>query len=350
MINYSFKRHLPSVNAENISKCKEIFDHSSRVAIVVHVNPDGDAMGAGMAVALVARQMGKEVMLVSPTKVASYLHWMDSENLLCDYSADSKRAKDFIESADLIICVDFNGLSRVEQMGSILQDSSALKVMIDHHPDPEDGFDLVFSEISVSSSCELTLNVLLACDYSVYISKTVAELLYSGIITDTGSLSHNSSSYLTYLAVAELLKMGADKEFVHDKLFFTNSESRLRLLGHCLNDKMVVLPEYRTAYITISLADQTKFNFKQGDSEGFVNYPLSIEGICFTALFTETTDIVKLSFRSKGKFPANEFSSAHFNGGGHLNAAGGRTKECLGDAVERFLALLPQYNEKLHEN
>jgi len=350
MINNTFQRHLPSVNPDNISKFKSIVDAASKLAVIMHVNPDGDAMGSGMAVAEVLMQMGKTVNVVSPSKVSSYLHWMHRSGLLCDFAADEQKAATAIAVSDLIICVDFNSLSRVDKMSHLLENSSAKKVMIDHHPYPDGGFDAVFSETSVSSTCELALNVLLACDYASYITKEVAEFLYAGIITDTGSLSHNSSSYLTYMAVAELLKLGADKDFVHDHLFFTNSETRLRLMGHCLNEKMVVLPEYRTAYITLSLADQTKFNYKQGDSEGFVNYPLSIDGVCFCAFFTETTDLVKVSFRSKGKFAANEFSSANFNGGGHLNAAGGRTKECLGDAVERFLSLLPAYKEKLNED
>lgn len=348
MINNSFLRNLSSVNAENVEHFKSIVADAKTISVIPHVNPDGDAMGSGLALVNVLLAMGKTAKFVSPSKTAPYLSWMNTTDDVIDFSAATEEATAFLKQSDVIVCVDFNTLHRAEGMADIILESKAKKVMIDHHPFPENGFDLVFSETIVSSTCELMLNVLLAANYDEYVNKHISELLYAGIITDTGSLSHNSSSFEIYLAIAELLRHGADKQYVHDRLFFTNSESRLRFLGHCLNDKMVILPEYKTAYITVSLADQSRFNFKQGDSEGFVNYPLTIEGICFSVLITETTDKVKMSFRSKGDFAANAFSEKHFNGGGHKNAAGGRSFKSLGEAVQDFIAALPEFKDELH--
>ena len=221
------------------------------------------------------------------------------------------------------------------------------KVLIDHHPNPEQFADILISDDNCSSTAELVFHVLKSFDNSLEITRPLAESLYTGITTDTGGFSFNSSNPSTFYVVSDLLKSGLDKDFIHDKIYNNYSYNRMRLLGYCLEKKMQYFPEYRTAFMSISKDELEAFNFQIGDTEGFVNYPLSIKGVIFSALFIEKDDLVKASFRSKGTFPTNKFSSENFNGGGHLNAAGGESRSSYEDTIEKFVALLPKYKDLL---
>jgi len=245
--------------------------------------------------------------------------------------------------------VDHNSFRRSGELEKILEKHPGKKVMIDHHPDPESVLDLMFSEVSVSSTCELVYEFIAALGDKELIDAGIAECLYTGIMTDTGSLSYNSSNPRTYYIVADLLSKGIDKAKIHSNVYDNYSADRMKLLGYCLNDKMEVLEEYRTAIITLTQEELKKFNFKDGDTEGFVNYPLSIKGMAISLIFIEMEGMVKISFRSKGNVPVNKIAREHFSGGGHMNAAGGRINKSLKDAVAYFKEVLPKYKDLISD-
>jgi bifunctional oligoribonuclease and PAP phosphatase NrnA len=221
--------------------------------------------------------------------------------------------------------------------------SGAFRILIDHHPNPSDFADIIISDTLASSTAELVLRFIELAGEPGLIDNVIATCLYAGIMSDTGSFNYNSSQPETYRVLAELLKRGIDKDFIYSMVYDNYSENRMRLLGYCLLEKMVVLPEHKTAYISLSLKEKKQYNYLRGDAEGFVNYPLSIRGIVFVAFFMENDDHVKLSFRSKGGFDTNKFAQENFDGGGHINASGGESKLSLPEAINKFVSLLPHY-------
>jgi phosphoesterase RecJ-like protein len=265
--------------------------------------------------------------------------------LIYDYIPD--KCKEIFKKGTLVFAVDFNDLSRICEFEEHLVPTESYKVLIDHHPNPGEFADLTISDTSVSSTCELVYMFIKSLEIDGLIDQNVAECIYAGIMTDTGCFSFNSSKRQTFDVVAELIELGIQKDMIYDRIYDNYSFERMKLFGHCLHEKMVVLPEYKAAYISLSSEDMKKYNFKVGDSEGFVNVPLSIKGIVFSVLFTEKEDIVKVSLRSKGKFAVNEIASEHYNGGGHVNASGGESKKNLQDTIKNFVSLLPNYKDKL---
>ncbi len=322
---------------------------AKNIVLLSHKNPDGDALGSGLALYQYFKEKKISVNFVLPNQLPDYLDWMPNVQNVITYNTQKELALKVISQTDLIIMVDFNHSSRLDKMAEIVLESKAPKIMIDHHPYPESISDILYSRVSASSTAEMVFEFITAINNGEKLSKEIAECLFLGIVTDTGSFSYNSSNPFTFEVVSELLKSGIDKDFVIDKVYNNHSHSRLRLLGYCLNDNMKVLPELSTAYIYLSQADLEKYNFEPGDTEGFVNYPLSIKGIVFSAIFIEKDGYTKCSFRSKGKFPANKVSGDHFNGGGHLNAAGGESKASLKDTIDKFERVLPEYSNFLNE-
>ncbi|TAJ08676.1 bifunctional oligoribonuclease/PAP phosphatase NrnA [Marinilabiliaceae bacterium JC017] len=335
---------------ELIDQLVEKISGVTDIVVVPHHNPDGDALGSALGLSGALKAMGKSVKVVSPNGFADFLAWMTDAAEVISYEQKPELARRYTANAQMIIMVDFNGLSRVRGMQSLLENSKAFRIMIDHHPDPEDAADIMISDPEVSSTCELVYSVLKGAGWNHYLSKELAECIYAGIMTDTGSLSYNSSRPETYHVVAELVERGIDKDKVHHLVFHSNSFSRMRLLGHSLGQKMVLIPECKAAYISLSTDELKRFDFKPGDTEGIVNYPLSIDGVNISALFTEKDDFVKISFRSRGSFPVNKFSEAHFNGGGHMNAAGGESKLSLAEAIRQFETLLPEFIANLESH
>ncbi|MBI9062136.1 MAG: bifunctional oligoribonuclease/PAP phosphatase NrnA [Marinilabiliaceae bacterium] len=331
-----------------INSLKSYVNNAQRVVIVPHNNPDGDALGAALALCNVLKNMQKEAVVVSPNAFPDFLMWMHGADQVVIFERNRKKAKHLVEDADLVLLVDFNALSRMKNMQNIFNGVDTPRIMIDHHPYPEaETAQIQISVPEASSTCELLYNVLDAAGFSRYITKEAAECIYSGIMTDTGALNYNSGRPETYLTVAELLRMGIDKDRIHHMIFHNNSFDRMRLLGHALGEKMVLIPELKAAYIYLSSEDLQKFNFKPGDTEGFVNQALWIEGVDVSALFTEKDDLVKISFRSRGDFPVNKFSEKCFNGGGHLNAAGGESRLPLNETLERFQTKLKAFRSDL---
>lgn len=319
------------------------------IAIIPHEHPDGDAIGSAIGLAEVLTGVGHKPHIISPTDYPDFLKWFSSDTEIIVNSSKKKLAKSILNQSDLLFCVDFNEASRAGKLEKQILEYKNPKILIDHHPYPTDFCDLIISETHSSSTAELIYDVVCKMGMKKYISKCAAEALYTGILTDTGSFNHNTSDPNTFKVVSELMKFGIDTRKIHSGVYHNFSTSRMKLLGYCLNQKMVVYPELRTAMISITKKELEDFEFKTGDTEGFVNFPLSINDIVFSAIFIEKEGIVKASFRSKGNFPVNQFSKDNFNGGGHLNAAGGDTNLPIEKAIELFTQLLPDYKRQLLE-
>lgn len=330
------------------NELKNLLAKKHKIVITTHLNPDGDALGSTLALSMALKKMGHEVYPIVPNEYPEFLQWLPGNDDVIDFFKKKEFACPIISSADIIFFLDHNESKRGGDMNEALTASKAVKIMIDHHPNPQMAVDFQLSFIEASSTCELIFEFLTAIDGLDLMDKAIAECIYTGILTDTGCFNYNSSRTRTFEIAAQLLRYGIPKDEIFSRIYDNFSEQRMRLLGYCLNEKMVVLPEYHTAYMLISLEEQKRFNFATGDSEGLVNYPLSIKGICFTALFIERKDKVKISFRSRGKFPSNLFSERHFSGGGHLNAAGGESALPLDKTVQKFNELLSDYKAELN--
>jgi bifunctional oligoribonuclease and PAP phosphatase NrnA len=339
---------LKKADPEFLKKMSLILESTEKHAtIVLHENPDGDAIGSAVGLGNTLSNRGNKVTIISPNDYPSYYFWIKSNPNILVFNKQKSEAEKQISGSDYIICVDFNDKRRLGKLAEPVAGSPKTKIMIDHHPNPQDFCDLVLSDTTYSSTSELIFDFIKELRWEKYVDKAAAESLFTGIMTDTGSFSHNISDPNTFKVVSELLKYGINAEAIHDKVYNNFSAGRMSLLGYSLNQKMEILPEFKTAVISLTKEELKKFNFVPGDSEGFVNYPLSIAGIVFSALFIEKEDHIKISFRSKGTFPANRFSENHFSGGGHLNAAGGESKLSLGETLETFKQLLPGYKHQL---
>ena len=320
-----------------------------RSVIIPHINPDGDALGSAFALNKILRNSGIESNVISPGDYPDYLKWLGKDAKALIYDHSKKICQRLIDEADVLFFLDFNDIKRLgkltEYIGKILKPI----VLIDHHPDPEIKADWFFSDTEVSSTAELVYDFLEETGLIRYLDKECSEALLLGILADTGSFSHNSSRPGMYRIAGKLIEMGADKERITDSLFNNFSEKRMRLLGYCLSQKMEIFPEDHAALIWLSKEELKEYDFHPGDTEGFVNYPHSIKGVVFSVFFAEMADLIKISFRSKGDFATNEFSAAHFNGGGHRNASGGEIKLSMTDALNLFRRVLPRYSTQLRK-
>lgn len=329
---------------------KWLLKEVKKIVIIPHVNPDGDAIGSALGLNDVLNKAGFESVVIVPNDFPVYLNWLSSEGIPLIYEQSSERCHQLIDAADALFFLDFNDVKRLGKLEEYLRPNTKPVILIDHHPDPQIKTDYMFSDTNVSSTAELVFDFVDAMGLMDHLGAVGANALLTGIIADTGSFSHNSSRPAMYPIVGELIKRGADKDRINESLFNDFSEKRMRLLGYCLSEKMEIFPQYRTALIWLTAEELKRFDFHPGDTEGFVNYPLSVRGIVFSAFFMEKHDLVKISFRSKGSFPTNDFSGVHFNGGGHRNASGGETKLSMKEALARFRELLPQYTERLEKD
>ncbi|HNQ26494.1 MAG TPA: bifunctional oligoribonuclease/PAP phosphatase NrnA [Aquaticitalea sp.] len=319
------------------------------IVIVPHKNPDGDAVGSCLGLYIYLCQLGHDAIVIAPNDYPDFLKWLPFEKNVIKYDSQEKIADTYINNAEVIFTLDFNALQRTGDMESVLKASRAVKIMIDHHQQPDGYASFTYSDVRMSSTCEMVFNFIEMLGGSKYLNPEIATCLYTGIMTDTGSFRYPSTSGKTHRIIAELIDKGANNAAIHNAVYDTNSFERLQLLGRALKN-LVVLPEYRTAYITLSQEDLNEFQHKKGDTEGFVNYGLSIENIVFAVIFIEQIQegITKISFRSKGDFSVNEFARTHFEGGGHINAAGGKTDLDLSETLKKFIAILPQYKKALN--
>ncbi|UZH54721.1 bifunctional oligoribonuclease/PAP phosphatase NrnA [Salinimicrobium tongyeongense] len=333
---------------EDISKVKDLLEGKKKIVIVPHKGPDGDAMGSTLALKILLEGLGHYVNLIAPNDYPDFLKWMPYEEETLIYDRETEKCNNLIAEAEVIFTLDFNHLSRAGDMYRPLQEAKAAFVMIDHHQQPDDYAHVTYSDVTMCSTCQMVYHFIENIGLAQKISPQIATCLYTGIMTDTGSFRYRSTTSLTHRVIADLIEKGADNTSIHENVFDTSSYSQLQLLG-CALQNLCVVEGYRTAYITLSQEELDRHNFKKGDTEGFVNYGLSLEGIVFAAIFieNEAEKIVKISLRSKGTFSVNEFARQHFEGGGHTNAAGGKSDLSLQETVERFISILPAYKTKL---
>jgi len=320
----------------------KLFSASENILIICHINPDGDSIGAQLALYHYFNANNKRVYLLAPNNIQEFLKWMDGSDHINIFIKDRKKGRTLINAADLIIMLDFNQSNRLGEAEDCVMASKAKKIVIDHHLDPADFADLIISDPSKCSTSELVHELICGINGGQFMNRSYAEALYVGIITDTGNFEHGSYSSGTFRIVADLLDEGIVKEKIINLIYNSFSKDRIRLQGFALNQRMVVLPEIKTAYIYLTRDDLKEYNHVKGDTEGFVNMPLSIKGINFSALFIEKDSFIKLSFRSKGQFPSNEFASQYFSGGGHLNASGGEYTDTLDNTIAYFLKVLKE--------
>ncbi len=320
-------------------------DKAKKIAVLGHHHPDGDSMGGSGAVYTFLKNMGKEVGLLMPSQFSPSLAWMPNVGEIIRYDLDKNAFEKSINEADLVFCVDYNEAGRTGAAEAVLKNSPATKIVLDHHPNSGSYGNYIICETSVSSASEVVYEVLSKLNNAEkYICKTVAENLFTGIMTDTICFSVNSSRPRTFEIAAKLLKFGLDKDKIYGNVNFNFSEQRMRLMGFILDSKMNILPEYNLAYAVLSLKDQEKYNYKHGDAEGLVNLPLSIKGVDASVLFIEKEDYVKLSLRSTNDFDVNKLARLHFNGGGHQRAAGGKLDDISGEAATALLLkVLPDF-------
>ena len=316
---------------------------------MVHVGPDGDAMGSSLALWHYLMMIDKEPTVIVPTPFADFLAWMPGSEQVIVYEKEKERAELVLQSAELIFAVDFNTPSRMAKMADAVLAAPAPKILVDHHLHPDNFAQIVVSYPEISSTSELIFRLICRMGNFSKINLACAECIYTGMMTDTGGFTYNSNKFEIYTIVSELIKIGVDKDALYRKVFNTYSADRLRLMGFCLYEKMKLYPDSRAALITLSSSELTKFNYITGDAEGFVNIPLSIAGVDFSVFMREDTEKIKISFRSQGTFPANKVASDLFNGGGHLNAAGGESYLTLEESIAKFEAALPNYRDFLEE-
>lgn len=330
------------MKAEHVTELIELLITSKNIVIVTHWSPDGDAIGSSLGLYNYLIQKKHKVTVITPNDYPSFLFWMKGNDKVIDFSKKTILAKKAVSKADIVFCLDFNAISRIEGLGEEIAKSKAKKCIIDHHPQPEDFADYMLHTIKTSSTCELIYDFIELMGDKKLINKDVANCLYAGVMTDTGSFRFSSTSPKTHRIIADLIEMGAENSEIHNLIYDNNTEDKLRLLGFAFSEKLNVFKEHGTAFFSLSHDELNKFNYKKGDTEGLVNYALSIEGIYFAAFIVERDGKVKLSFRSKGKFNVNEFARKHFNGGGHANAAGGFSDLSLDETIMRFVSLLPK--------
>jgi phosphoesterase RecJ-like protein len=332
----------------NITELKPLLESSKKIIVIPHKNPDGDAIGSCIALNEVLKSLGHQSSVVSPNNFPDFLKWIDDEKEIKIYENNPELYNNEILNADLIFTLDFNSLSRIGLMGEVVRESKAVKVMIDHHQSPDDYAKYIYSDVNMSSTCEMVYHFISKLALTDRITPKVASALYTGIMTDTGSFKFPLTTEVTHSVISELITKGANGNEINNLVYDNNSFDKVLLLSHTLSN-MVVNVEYNTAYMYLTQEVLNKYNFKKGDTEGFVNYGLSIKGIKFAAIFieNEVDKIIKISLRSKGDFDVNDFSRNNFNGGGHINAAGGFSKEDLETTILKFKKLLPQYKEKL---
>ena len=333
---------------QNLEAFKTVISSPKRVVITTHHKPDADALGSSLGLAGYLKKKGHDVSVITPTDYANFLTWMKGNDEVIIYNeGNEEKSGKLIDEADLIFCLDFSSLKRINELGEVVRQAAADKVLIDHHLEPEDFAKYVHWSTDAAATAELVYEIICKMGDKNLIDKDIAESLYAGIMTDTGSFKHPNTTQNVFSVCADLITLGADTAKVSKLVYDTNSLDRVKFLGFALNEKLNVLHEFNTAYFAISAEELKKFNSRTGDTEGLVNYALSIEGIKFAAVIIDRTEAIKMSFRSIGDFSVNEFARKHFEGGGHKNAAGGKSDLSLDETVKKFESVLNDYKTEL---
>ena len=326
-----YLRHMV-FSSPKIEALQSLLDASSRIMIIAHRSPDGDAIGSSMAMAHFLQKLDKQVEVWMPDPLADFLYAVPGSKNIQIYEGNGKRGNAVISESDLIFCMDFNKVERTGPMSQVLGNTETPKVLIDHHLHPSEGWAVSFSDTKSSSTCELVYRLIEAMGMQDKVDLDMATAIYTGLVTDTGSFKYNVNPN-THRIAGELVAKGLNSADVQGSLFDTNTRDRLGLLGYALNEKLVYHPEKKATYMTLTKEDLQRFNYKKGDTEGLVNYGLSISGVKFTALASEKDGVIKISFRSKNDLDVNVIANKRFGGGGHKNAAGARSESNMQEVI-----------------
>lgn len=322
---------------QDIQAIQSLLATPKKIAIIPHRNPDGDAMGSTLGLYHFLRKNNHEATVISPNEFPDFLAWLPGSETVQVFEKDKENCTKILEEAEIIFTLDFNAFHRVGEMEKVLEVLDTTYIMIDHHQKPDDYAVYTYSNTSFGSTCEMVYNFISFLNQKDQIDKTIGTCIYTGILTDSGSFKFPNTTGNTHRIVAELIDLGVENTKIPNLLFDNSSYSRLQLLGRALQN-LKTLPDHKTSYTTLTQDELNSFNYVKGDTEGIVNYGLSIKGIQFTAIFIENRDekIIKISFRSQGDFDVNEFAREHFDGGGHRNAAGGKSEVSMEETIEKF--------------
>ena len=343
------RRAAEKILMEALDSFKKELSSPKKIFITTHVKPDADALGSSLGLANYLLKKGHSVTVVTPTDYPSFLTWMKGNEDVLDFSNPAQKdlATTKLEEAEIIFCLDFSVLGRVNELGEMIRKSPAYVVNIDHHQDPEDFADFRYWSTKAAATCELIYELIVKLGDEEAIDKDIAECLYAGIMTDTGGFRHPNTTKNVHLVVAQLIDKGADSSQISNWIYDSNSVNRLKFIGFAITRRLVVREDLHTAYFVISKKDLKKYQSQTGDTEGLVNYALSLDGIKVAALFSEREDGIKISFRSSSDVAVNKFAASYFNGGGHKNAAGGKSDLSLKETVDLFESLVEKCQDEL---
>jgi phosphoesterase RecJ-like protein len=332
----------------SLSELTDLLATPQKIVITTHHKPDGDAMGSSLGLYAYLIQKGHHVSVITPTDYPYFLHWLPNNSDVIIYTDNKTESEKLVAEAALIFCLDFNTLSRINELGELIRAADGYKIMIDHHLEPEDFDDFRHWNINACAAAQQVYDFIVnVLNDGESLNKDIATCLYTGIMTDSGSFRFPSATSTVYRIGADLIDLGAEHWKIHQLVYDNATENRLRFLGHCLTNKLELLRPFNTAIITVTAEELKKYDIVTGDTEGIVNYALSINGIKLAAFIIERPDRVKISLRSTGDFPANEICKKYFNGGGHRNAAGGASNKPLAETVEEFKSILAEYQTQL---
>ena len=334
---------------ENAEKLRSLLsDESKNIIITTHRSPDGDAMGSSLAVYNLLVQLNHNVNVIVPNNYPKFLKWLPSDDKVLIYEENKNYSDDLVNKADIIFLLDFGNIYRIQPFSDTIKASNANKVLIDHHEDPDNDIaDIVFSYPTSCATSEVVYEIIDSMNFNNYINKHIAECLYVGIMTDTGSFKYPSTTSRTHQIISKLIDAGAENSKIHDFIYDSLSSDRMKLLGYCLNEKLILIEENNSAIISLNNTELKKFNFKKGDTEGIVNYALAIENIFFAVFIVEKDGVIKLSLRSKGDFEVDKIAKKYFNGGGHNNAAGGISNTTLLETIKKVELITNKYKNEI---
>lgn len=329
------------------SDAKSLLSGSKKVIITTHVSPDGDAIGSSLAMMHYLLKKGHDAVVITPDDYPSFLFWLPGNESAIRFDTREKEAMNHISEAELIFCLDFNSPDRMARLRPHIESAACPKILIDHHQEPEKWTDILYSDSSASSTSELVYRFIDGMGDRSYLDKDIGSCLYAGLITDTGSFKFPSTSSETLRIAADLMDLGVEASRIQNLIYDNSSEHRLRLMGYALTEKLLIIDEYNTAVMGLNADELKRFKYEAGDTEGLVNYPLSISSVKMSVFISEKSEEVRMSFRSKGNIPVHQIAKEHFNGGGHINAAGGVSDKSVEETVEYLRRILPNYKDFL---
>lgn len=335
------------ITDQKIKTFQSKIQEAGHIIITAHKSPDGDSIGSSLGLFHYLKTKNQNVFICHPDSAPDFLHWMPGYENILNLDDHENEVKDHFAKADLVFCLDYNAAGRIGKLESLMEDSQAFKIMIDHHRDPDTNFcDLMFSDITSCSTCQLVYEIIDASSDLNSINETSGAPLYAGIMTDTGSFRFASTLPKTHRIVADLIERGVKNWKIHENIHDTNSLNRIQLVSYGLLEKLVIMEKYQTAYLSLTQKELERFSAEKGDTEGLVNQVLSIKGVKMAIFLKESDGIIKMSFRSKDSIPANELAKNNFSGGGHLNAAGGKFQGSMDNAIDKLVTILPAFVEE----